>query len=803
MDSSLDPAFTHLAQGRHNHHHTQRNPPTQQPPSSTAAPGPASTSPAASPSATAASTNPFVQSRHDRREGSAFSSTSSAPGGLAQPAEPPGSSSSHVGSPQPMSRAASILSATADDEVLLSIKCPTLDRDSTLLKFKADASILEVKQYIERNWPGKPHAQGMRFIRSGRLLQDHEVLNGIAEGVSQDSGLFGEVSSIPQPVPSTTMPNFAPYFSDPPLPPLASAETAFGINSSESQDPILDQMMSGEAAEACSRLEQTIRATAPENYPMLIEALTCAYDEYVLAYEDLYKTAFRDQQRDSGESAGPRESCTTSAASRQVLDLIEEPLLGWSPLSLDITQKHGTGTTSKFHYQQVTHQGLPYLLRLSCDSMDLRRSEAMAQILTRLSALRTMIRKLENLQLLGSLIQRPTQYSTQFGPAPAVAGAGAGAQMFAAGAAAGLPQAPPRGQLVLVNSIEAAVRAFVSLLSEITMQDLYEVAVPIFFLVFKIAILLHFMIRQAEPIRKYFILGMSATYVAFESWRILRRRLRARRPRNVNAIPIPRADNGPAAPEAVAPDAPAPAGAGAQDAAGRAEGAPTVQGANVPRAPSEEEEVERQVTEDPERAIPPPRAPRRREARSVLTLEYLLEWMAYIDLDAEDAELGMLPPVGSGQRQSTPTRGGVYGWVWENLLLPLLLFLFTMVPEVEQRRKRAIEDRERVIRKYTRLSQERQDKLRELRAQQKQQAAPGATLGETAQEAGGTSSSAASPEDSHTSEQKRRDEYANQILRRRGRSAHADIDAEDRDAIQRAMAGVDDNEDDQLDMNFF
>lgn len=76
---------------------------------------------------------------------------------------------------------------SSQDEVLIAIKCPSLDRDSILIKAPLDASILHVKQIIERTWRGAPKAHGMRCIRAGRLLHDYDLLQEMTVSVSNGS----------------------------------------------------------------------------------------------------------------------------------------------------------------------------------------------------------------------------------------------------------------------------------------------------------------------------------------------------------------------------------------------------------------------------------------------------------------------------------------------------------------------------------------------------------------------------------------------------------------------------------------
>lgn len=666
------------------------------------------------------------------------------------------------------------------DKVLVAIKCPSLDCDSVEMAFQADASVLHVKETIEHTWRGAPRAHGMRCIRAGRLLRDHEVLRDMASDLQPNEALSLHLvirpdawtdphnrpttsrrtsyirqqadrtlpHNPPEPVPYTTVfdssasstPTFAPFFND-------------TIQLSNLQDKDADQKLreaslpdatDHDVAAISYRIEQTIRITAPENYSILTDALAKAYDEYLVSYEIIYNASFKQQAGERSDEA--------VGAPRKVLDLVEGPLFGWSPidvLSSVSATKADADVDATHHYSQVTYHGLPYLLRLRSSSLALQRSEALCQLLERMSALRKMLAKIDNLVTLGSFIHRsPSQ------PSP----------ILHADTEASLNQQRTRMDYlrIMLNTTRTG-------LGHVTMQDLAEVAVHVFFLVLRVSILLYIVVRHADPLKKFFVLGMTGVYVAFESWRILLRRLRARQP----------------PPQINRPATPIPPAAGARDAEPAATDTPA--GSNVPRTSVDEEQVDRQVAEEPSRPLPPPRLPARHRATSTLTLDFLIEHMSYIGLDMEDAQLGLLT------RERSRPASDTAGWshtLYRHMVLPILLFLFTMVPEVEQRRKRAIQERERVIRKWTRLEQERKTNLAQLQSQQRQ------PHGESA-----VAQSGAVMADDDLN--RRRKAYADQILRRRtGASADTTqaADADDEEAIQQALHGPEEND---LPLDFF
>lgn len=161
----------------HHHRRTQRHQPfaSSQPSGSMPAPSNShSQPPAASPSpSTAASSNPFVRSHHgDLSESVAdFQSTASA------------QHLRHRTEHQSIDSTASH-SSLNDDHIAVAIKCPSLDKDSAILRVKSTDTVLALKNMIESTWPGAPRADGMRCIRSGRILGDSELLGQLAQMVS-------------------------------------------------------------------------------------------------------------------------------------------------------------------------------------------------------------------------------------------------------------------------------------------------------------------------------------------------------------------------------------------------------------------------------------------------------------------------------------------------------------------------------------------------------------------------------------------------------------------------------------------
>lgn len=81
-------------------------------------------------------------------------------------------------------RASSSTSIDGRNSIAVAIKCPSLDKDSAVVSASLTDTVLSLKRNIERTWPGAPRAEGMRCIRSGRILRDSELLAQLAQNVS-------------------------------------------------------------------------------------------------------------------------------------------------------------------------------------------------------------------------------------------------------------------------------------------------------------------------------------------------------------------------------------------------------------------------------------------------------------------------------------------------------------------------------------------------------------------------------------------------------------------------------------------
>lgn len=317
-----------------------------------------------------------------------------------------------------------------------------------------------------------------------------------------------------------------------------------------------------------------------------------------------------------------------------------------------------------------------------------------------------------------------------------------------------------------------------TLLFVINLDELFHIALPLFFLSFKLSILLYVFTRHASPFKRYCLISLAVLYVVYEGYSMVQRRARLRETadrlrraaedgqRNRRA---PSANgNGDTAPEGAQPTADAPA-SNQETQQGDTPARPA--GANVPHAESS--------VPDPNAPPPPPRAPARYTATSPLVLNYWIEHVAYIGLEDEDVELGLQLPGGGGAATRAFTPRGYWTYkVFARVIVPLILFVGTLVPEIEKRRRKAIEEREHVIRTVARIEEERQARLAEERERASGQDGQNTSVTATAVNGAPTEgASSTSAEHSATlsgaTEQPAgrpllHSEYSERVLRRRG-----------------------------------
>ncbi|EPQ27998.1 uncharacterized protein PFL1_04325 [Pseudozyma flocculosa PF-1] len=772
------------------------------------------------------------QGQHPFRPFPSSSSSSSGGGGTmslhhSAPPSTPGSA--------PMSRAPSLsaldISADVGEGVLLSIKCPSLVRDSARIRFHPDTTVLQIKQSIERTWPGKPRSQGLRFIRAGRLLADTETVAEFAVGTDPSEPVSVHLVIRPdawldpknRPTPSrrssylrqvplasplltpglrdisssyfTTLPTSSPLQSqrtspraqptplpeDRPVPSGSHSSVSTASTRSSGATPVhapsttrpgrlsRQSSRSGDGADmhgfgggmwwntavadfalparmttASSmppasddhdKFRQILMATAPANYPLLVDSATLLHDVYLERYRRLYRASQKGQLSGeapvsalAGDGDGEESDDDNADEDEDVLSLaqsVEDELFGWEPIDMPALDRRPDvpgGKELEYLYHEVQCNGLPYLLQLAVTPSDRQRSAAMSQLLGRMERLASTIKLLNSLTMHASLLAgaadvapfAPSAMSPASGTAlspdlhaqlPARAAVAAAAPPPLGGADPQNPQ--PRGRAAAAQLVPVAWRSTFAGLAELTWNEIFSMTVPLFFLGLKLGIFLYVFGRGASDMKRFAMMAAASIYVVWEAVKL---------------------------------------------------------------------------TNDPLAPLPPVHAPRRYTTSepSLLSVEHWLERIAYIGMESEDEDLGLLPPLGSPRPAARTRRRGR---VFHHVVVPLVLFFATLVPDIEMKRRRAIEEREDVVRDAVSKAEER---IERIRAMQRDDAAQAQAQAQAQGEEG---------------RDKVLKEYSDRILaRRRGGTAAAGMDGRDAEALRAAVRA---DEDDEGEMQFF
>lgn len=279
------------------------------------------------------------------------------------------------------------------------------------------------------------------------------------------------------------------------------------------------------------------------------------------------------------------------------------------------------------------------------------------------------------------------------GAAP-VGGVAAGAARAAAAVAAG----PPPAANAAVNRRRATVSIVINL------EAMLSLVVPLFLLSLKLGFLLWIFGRHASYTKRLVMGGMAAAWIVWEGWGMYRRRAvvgvmrervereRERAERQARRVEMA-AQAGVQLPAAVARHLPPPLPAAQAGGGGGGGG-----------------ELRQRLPAGPPRIGRPPGAPRPRirEPHSRLSPRYWIARIATIGLVEEAHELGLAPRTVAGRPAAPPAprlraddRMGLARAarrrVLRTIVVAVVLFFGTLSPEVERKRRRALEKRERLL----------------------------------------------------------------------------------------------------------
>ncbi|GJN93435.1 hypothetical protein Rhopal_006491-T1 [Rhodotorula paludigena] len=360
-------------------------------------------------------------------------------------------------------------------------------------------------------------------------------------------------------------------------------------------------------------------------------------------------------------------------------------------------------------FQVVEIAGLPYLLHTPAALLEhshkrpplasvekLERARCVQQQLT------TMLQLLVTLQpntpavAHGRNLQHPAvQRALRTG-----GGAGAAANLAAAAGLGGAGAAPHLPGGALPNGVPGAPgrrRATLSVI--INLDAIASILLPLIGIVLKLTFLCWIFARHASPTKRYILTALAVAWALFEAYALTRRRAQVRRDRarvereGRRAVRnLARNRQPPAAPaQPAAPGQPGVAGPLAPPADDNAAAQPAAGADAAPRA------RDRSSSRASRRARTPP---------SRLSPKYWLNTIAAVGLVAEARELGLsprfiagrpIPPAGPPPRTAAERRREALRRALRNVAVAAVLFFGTLSPEVERKRRRALEKRERLL----------------------------------------------------------------------------------------------------------
>lgn len=221
----------------------------------------------------------------------------------------------------------------------------------------------------------------------------------------------------------------------------------------------------------------------------------------------------------------------------------------------------------------------------------------------------------------------------------------------------------------------------------LNLEEAFHVLFAVLFLSFKMAILVYIFTKGASELKKTVLIATAVVYIALEAWKLAKRR-QARREQALQHRQQQ---------QEVAQEQQEYQQQREQDPRQRHQAETAQHTTTVSEAEAEGDDLT-------------PRAPSRAVTASPVSVEFWLEKLAYLHLEDEDGQLGFRlhsDDTRGSPRISSNTSRGVLSLIHEILLLPLFLAIATLVPEIEERRRRAIEARNALIRGTARKFEER------------------------------------------------------------------------------------------------
>lgn len=574
--------------------------------------------------------------------------------------------------------------------IRLDIKCPSLigSSDSSILSVSKTSTIAQVKQIVEQTWPGKPRANGMRFFKAGQTLSDEMIVGNIVKEEDRDE---------PTPVHLVIRPdawkqrsparNATPSAQSTTNRPLAftSLLTAKTDNrpSPTSSLPSIALPSSQPSQDHTTTIDRSrhlanmVESMDPSQYDTLRSLVSWAYARYVDLYEKEWNALYGDKNAQTGKSGtelselAAAMGCTIEEVNL-CIDQLERDVLLWD--SVDEAFSYEV-VKNPFKYKNVTIDGLPYLLRVEQSPQ----SERLRSLHSRIDQLRLLYHQIEKLINYHSILDRAVPTSAHIASADVLAVRGSGLH-------------PVGGAMVAAHQAQAIDRAiFRNRFVGLQREDWFSVLFSTFFLTLKVGLLVYVFTRGASPAKQKYMAGFASLYIIYEGYRNLMKRVQVRRRAIRRAL----------------------------GREGTNEGRPNPgnHGDNQTNRQQDTPQNSAESTHNPnQHDVPVPPAPNRYTVYSPFLLEFWIERLAYWRMREEDREMGLRVPTGNRngahQVQHDPMNKLV-GVVNDYILMPIILFTSTLIPEIEQRRRRAIDQRDEIIRSIARKVEEQERRLRE------------------------------------------------------------------------------------------
>jgi hypothetical protein len=452
-------------------------------------------------------------------------------------------------------------------------------------------------------------------------------------------------------------------------------------------------------------------------------------DLYDDAWNQAYGSAFEETSKKNPmtpaldvEQLAKQVGCTAAEITGTIQD-VENDILAWPSVESEVLERE---SKLPYKYEQVHFDGLPYLLRIERNDQE----ERLRVLLKRMEKLRDIMHQMEKLINYQSLLDRARDSPVYVDHS----------------ATRDANRQHPVNRTPL-----SAVQIAAQRLSLLQSGDIANIMMNSTFLTVKMAIMVYVFTRGASSLKTGMIAGLAFLYVTFETYKMTQRRLHMRMRAMQQAMGVQ---------------------AGPQNEA-RA----------VPMT-RQSSRTQNEVQENGNDEIVAPQSPVQYRVASPILLEYWIERIALWNLAQEDEQLGFQPAVGRTRQARRRRRGAqadqsvLIRALRDYVMLPLLLFIVTLVPAIEQKRRRAIDLRDDLIRSTARKHEEQQERLRRVNEADKQ------SIGQPA------------PPEVPPFLQSA---YAQDILRRRGQGRQIDI-GQELDAA--AAANEDEGGLDQVDMGF-